>query len=150
VFAFLAAVLLNAQTTARDISDSGNRYVEVCSSTEKSPEKVDEMYFLNSGLCSGFMMGYREGIKVSIAMLQHDNPSLASLKDSEEDLGVCVPDGVELAQMIRVTLKYIREHPEQGHLPSALLVLMAERNAFPCAKSAQKQRVTIQKRVGRI
>ena len=139
VFAFLAAVPLTAQTTAKDISDSGNRYVEICSSAEKLSQKATEIDFLNSGLCSGFMMGYREGIRVSIAMLRHDNPSLASLKDSEEDLGVCVPDGVELAQMIRVTLKYIREHPEQGHLPSAFLVLMAERNAFPCAKPAQKQ-----------
>ena len=31
------------------------------------------------------------------------------------------------------SLKYIRERPEQAHLPSASLVVLAEVNAFPCA-----------------
>jgi hypothetical protein len=137
--AFLSAVPLNAQMAAKDISDSGNRYLEICSSTEKPMAQWNEMDFLNGGLCHGFMMGFRDGVGVSIAMLQHGNPSLASLKDSMEDLGVCIPHGVELGQLTRVTLKYIREHPEQAHLPSAALVLMAELNAFPCTTPAQKQ-----------
>src|SRR5438034_1381561 len=108
VVAFAAISSVNAQTTAKDISDSGNRYLEICSSTEKPMEQWNEMDFLNGGLCQGFMMGFRDGVGVSIAMLKHSKPSLASLQDSIEDLGVWFPEGVELAQLTRVTLKYIR------------------------------------------
>ncbi len=138
VLAFAAIPSVNAETNAKNIADSGNRYMEICSSTEKAPDKFDEMDFLNSGLCQGFMMGFRDGVGVSIGWFKLDKPSLAYLKDSVEDLGACIPDGVELGQLTRVTLKYIREHPEHAHLPSAALILMAERDAFPCAKPVQK------------
>jgi hypothetical protein len=141
VFAIALAVIpsVNAQRTAQDrnISQSGNRYLELCSSTEKPPEKPDENDIADVYLCAGFMMGVSNGASFSIAMLQAKNPSLASLKGSIEDLGICIPDGVKTAQEIKVTLKYIREHPEAAHLPSAALVVMAERNAFPCAKPKQ-------------
>ena len=106
---------------------------------EKPSAQWNEMDFLNVGRCQGFMVGLRDGIVISLALLRHDNPSLASLKGSEEDFGICFPDGVEIGQMIRVTLKYIRQHPEQAHLHSAQLVFMAELDAFPCSKPAQKQ-----------
>jgi hypothetical protein len=145
---FLLIVLVlsvgaNAQTSAKSISDSGNRYLDVCSSFDKPTDKWNEMDFLNSGICQGFMLGVRDGVGFSISMLQRNNPSLASLKGSLEDFGVCFPDEVEMLQVIRVTLKYIREHPEQAHLPSASLIFMAETGAFPCVsgptlKPAQK------------
>src|SRR6266700_2987044 len=84
------------------------------------------------GFVKGYMLGFSDGVGVSIALLQHDNPSLASLKGSVEDFGICFPEGVNLPQAIRVVLKYIRQHPEQAHLPSATLIVMAELDAFHC------------------
>jgi hypothetical protein len=107
--------------------------LEICSGDDKPMAQWNEMDFLSGGVCQGFMMGFRDGIGIATATIQQFNPTL-NLKGSAQDLNICVPDGVVLSQLIRVTLKYIREHPEQAHLPSATLVTLAEFNAFPCAK----------------
>lgn len=136
MFALFLNAPLRSQTTKApeaDVSSSGNRYLEICASEEKPTERWNEMDFLHAGLCEGFMLGVRDGMGFTIAALKHDNSSLSYLKGSIEDLGVCEPDTVELGQIVRVVLKYIRDHPEQAHRPSAELVVMAELNAFPCA-----------------
>lgn len=125
---------VKAQAIANDISNSGNRFVEICSVTEKEPAHFDETDFLRSGLCQGFVLGLRDGAAYSLFALKETNSSLAYLKGSQEDLGVCVPDEVETGQMIRVILKYIRENPGRAHLATAQLVVLAQQQAFPCAK----------------
>jgi hypothetical protein len=140
--AFLLIILASslgstAQTATKDISDSGNRFLEVCASTEKPPAEMNDNDFVNAGLCQGFMLGLGSGIGIATAAAHQLNPNL-DLKGTAEDIGICLPDEVELGQLTRVTLKYIRDHPEQAHLRSATLVTMAEINAFPCAKPAQK------------
>lgn len=127
----------SAQTGATDISTSGNRYVEICSSIERPVDRANAMDVLNSGICQGFMLGIEDGAGLSLSMLKATNNSVAYLKGSLEDPGVCFPNRIELGQMIRVTLKYIREHPEQAHLPSAELVILAFYNASPCAVPPQ-------------
>jgi len=129
----LSIVPLDAQTPAKDISASGNRYLEVCSSTEKPQTQLNEMDFLNLGLCHGFMLGFNDGVGTAISILQLNDSSLSYLKNSMEDIKICYPEGVENGQLIRLVLKYIRDHPEQAHEPAAVLVVKAELNAFPCA-----------------
>jgi len=132
MFAFLVAVPLHAQTAEKNISASGNRYLEICSSNEKPQAQLNEMDFLNLGLCQGFMLGFHDGIGTAIAILQLNDSSLSYLKNSMEDIKICTPAGVENGQLIRVVMKYIRDHPEQAHEPAAVLVVKAELNAFPC------------------
>lgn len=79
------------------------------------------------------MLGLQDGVGLSLSMLKATDNSVAYLKGSLEDLGVCFPEGVSLGQRIRVTMKYIRDHPEQEHLPSAELVVLGLHAAFPCA-----------------
>ena len=120
------------QTMAKDVSASGNDFLEVCSSVEIPPEKVNAADLANMHRCQGFIQGLRDGVAVATAVIHQSNPSL-NFKGSIADLGICFPDGVNLPQVIRVVLKYIREHPEQSHLPSAALVFTADLQAFPCA-----------------
>ena len=134
----LLAAQLHAQTQPMDISASGNNFLEICSSVDVPVVKATATDVRNMGLCQGYMDGLRDGVGVSIAILQHDNPSLGSLKGSVEDFGICFPEGVNLMQAIRVVLKYIRDHPGQAHLPSATLIVMAELDAFHCAKPVQR------------
>jgi hypothetical protein len=137
--ALLIAVPLHAQTSEKDISASGNRYLEICSSTEKPQAQLNEMDFLNLGLCQGFMLGFHDGVGTAIAILQLSDSSLSYLKNSMEDIKICYPEGVEHAQLIRLVLKYIRDHPEQAHEPAAALVVKAELNAFPCVTTKPKK-----------
>jgi len=136
-------VSASAQTLAKDVSASGNEYLAICSSLEIPADKVNATDLAAIYRCQGFMEGLRDGVGVATSIVQHSNPTL-NLKGSMSDLGICFPDGVVLLQDIRVVLKYIREHPEQTHLPSAVLVVAANLQAFPCAtpptgNPAQKQ-----------
>ena len=79
------------------------------------------------------MLGFNDGVGTAISILQLNDSSLSYLKNSMEDIKICYPEGVENGQLIRLVLKYIRDHPEQAHEPAAVLVVKAELNAFPCA-----------------
>jgi hypothetical protein len=123
---------VNAQATAKEISDSGNRFADTCSSTEKPSAQWSSMDALNVGACSAYMVGVRDGMSLLVFMVKEAGISPQFQKGTEEDLGVCIPDGVDTGQLIRVTLKYIRENPGQAHIRTAQLVLVASQRAFPC------------------
>jgi hypothetical protein len=127
----------SSQTLAKDISSSGNNFLEICSSLDIPPDKMNAADLVNMHRCEVFMQGLRDGVAVATAVIRNSNPS-ANLKGSISDLGICVPDQVDLLQVIRVSIKYIRDHPEQAHLPSAALVFTADLQAFPCAVSTDK------------
>lgn len=126
------AVHAKGQQNHTDISDSGNRYAEVCASTEKPTDKWNDLDIMNASTCQGFMLGINAGVSIALQALKKENMLDASMKGSFEDFGACVPDEVVLGQMTKITLKYIRENPEQAHLPSAELVILAQAHAFPC------------------
>ena len=44
----------------------------------------------------------------------------------------CDPKGVETGQLLRIVLKYISNHPENAHLPTARLIMLALGEAYPC------------------
>jgi hypothetical protein len=45
----------------------------------------------------------------------------------------CRPDDVENVQLVRIVLKYIRENPENANQETALLIMKALREAYPCS-----------------
>ena len=45
---------------------------------------------------------------------------------------VCYDEGVIAGQAVRVTLRYLNDHPERLHERDTLLVLAALQDAFPC------------------
>ena len=124
----LPAVSANAQN---DIAESGNNFLVVCSAIDKPQDQLNEVDFLQLGVCQGYMQGLQDGIGLAFSVTKKGEGSL-------EDLGVCFPsDGtVTTQQMTRISLKYIKDNPEKSHQRTATLVVLAAKNAFPCA--AQK------------
>jgi hypothetical protein len=141
MISLLIPVPAHAQTIATDVSASGSQFLEVCSVVEKADrkERLTETDVADGAFCTGFMIGLSDGVGLSIEMLKHNNSSLSYLKGTMEDLAICAPAGMPVGQGIRIVLKYIREHPEQAHLPTGQLVVLAEFNAFPCAPPKPKQ-----------
>jgi hypothetical protein len=135
LFAVLIPLHARAQSEGRDASVSGNRFLEICSAIEKTDRKesLSDTEAGDVAFCVGFMIGLSDGVRLSAETLKQGNSSLSYLKESMEAVGVCAPAGMPVGQGIRITLKYIREHPERAHLPTAELVFLAELNAFPCA-----------------
>ena len=47
---------------------------------------------------------------------------------------VCIPEGVDQGQLWGIALKYMRDHPEKGHLLGMVLMDEAWEDAFPCQR----------------
>ena len=124
--------------SARDISQSGNVFADVCSVVDKH-EHLSEANVSDGAYCAGFMLGFRQGAELAFSAIKSIDPSSSYLKGSMEDFRVCIPDGVTNGQLIRVTLKFIRENPDKAHLPTTTLIVLAELQSFPCEKRPEKQ-----------
>jgi hypothetical protein len=47
---------------------------------------------------------------------------------------LCLPDGTTRGQAVSVVDKYMRDHPEELHMPASNLIVKAVLLAWPCAK----------------
>ena len=52
---------------------------------------------------------------------------------------ICSPSGVELLDAMRISLKWMNEHPDQLDHPAVELIFRALVDAFPCAKSSPRE-----------
>ena len=52
-----------------------------------------------------------------------------------------IPDGVSVAQIARVLVKWLREHPERLHETKNLLVMDALNDGFPAQGQGEKEAV---------
>ena len=111
----------NNKSDSPDISE-GNGFVRVCSSLYKldgDKFKITEEDVSNVALCSGYLMGLKDGTVVAFAGGQM----------------FCFPDqGIELGQQVKIVIKYIKANPEKAHLPTAVLATQALQRAFPCKR----------------
>lgn len=105
----VVAVLLLSYTgfaETHSVRMKGNDLVRAC---EKIDSKTDSMDF---GIC----MGYIEGVA-----------------DSMES-SICISPDVEAGQLIKATIKWLNDNPNQLHHDAATLVFSALVDAFPCRK----------------
>jgi hypothetical protein len=106
------------QKTRRDlaptpISDSGNIFLNRCDTTDNAIAK--------------------EGCKVWVDGFINGMGSVQAQEGLHHQFEVCFPNGVETEQSFQVIVKYIKDHPQDAHLPTAILSLMGLHAAFPCA-----------------
>lgn len=70
-----------------------------------------------AGVCVGFIAG----------VLQSNDLMRGEFR-------TCVPRGVSPKQAVDVLIKFLRQNPQQRHLPSLAVVQLAMLQEFPCAK----------------
>jgi hypothetical protein len=100
------------------------------------------------GWCAAHLQTIREMIVFwqiqvvkTVAILNGDtNPSAAELNQvvSKTSDMTCIPNEVNLPQMARVLVKWLRDHPERLHEPISILSMDAFHGAFPCVASTPK------------
>jgi hypothetical protein len=90
------------------LAGSGNAFLRYC-------EGVDEPTAL--GMCRGYVMGISDGL-----LMVHSSFSNA----------ICPPEHQTAEQLYRIVVKYMREHPEETHKFTSVLVFEAQAAAFPC------------------
>ncbi len=69
--------------------------------------------------CSKYIVGVTDGIAVD--KMAHPT-----------DVFFCLPDRISDEELTRVVLKYGEDHPEKLHLTSAVFVVSALTEAYPC------------------
>ena len=80
----------------------------------------------DSGTTSEFQKGYCLGAVLAAAYLF-------------DQRHFCVPaEGVNNIQFVRITVRYIEDHPSQQHLQLSVLAADALARAFPCARDRRK------------
>jgi hypothetical protein len=108
----------------RPIEESGNAFLRECSAVEKERDftTVDRAYGL---VCSSYVTGFVEGAVFTVDFVRSNG-------DQKAQAPYCGGGGVEAGQVVKIVLKYVREHPDTAHLRTSVLVGRALQNAFPC------------------
>lgn len=125
----LCSGLVCAQEKQEYPSTSGNAYLRECSVIEKDQKDLTQADMKYVFACIGYTEGVMDGAMAEAAIV--GKSQLAPF---------CVPSEVDNEQLIRITLKYIRNHPEEAHKPGFVQIIRALREAFPCVAHAAKKK----------
>lgn len=106
----LAVIVCASGALAQDaksalITESGNAFLATCENHETAP-----------ALCTVYVGGVIDG------------------RFSTDKPGFCLPETISYGQELRVTIKYMQDHPEALHVRTMWLVILAHAEAFPCPK----------------
>jgi Rap1a immunity proteins len=105
---FLAvSALCNSQKSPLDLAGSGNGFLRYCEGPEGS----------SYGMCRGYVLGVVDGIQ--------------TVSSSFSDR-ICDPGHVTADQLYRIAVKYMRDHPQETHKFTAMLIFEASAGVFPC------------------
>lgn len=104
-------------------STSGNAFVRLCSVLEGGTKKLGDAEQSNE--CNAYAQGVVQGVATEVAYVK-------AVTGKAPVAPFCMPEEVENGQVVRITLKHIRNHPENAHLPTAPLIVESLRQAFPC------------------
>lgn len=117
---FFLVAPANTQNDAEqeNIGSSGNRFLEVCSVVDKHSGDLSANESLELMHCIGYVQGIVD------TMMFYD--------DMHFGPHVFCPPKVTMAQAIRVTRKYVSEHPEEANDKTMDLTWRAFVKAFPC------------------
>jgi len=115
VATFVMAPSINAQSKAMNTTDGLASACRLYASlTDKTPGTSDSDKYMQAGFCMGYMAGFAHAA------------SLASAPD------LCMPESINLSEVVKAFLKYVDAHPEELQLSAKVTVPHALKMAFPC------------------
>jgi hypothetical protein len=95
-----------------DIRNSGNVFLAKCNADHAS--SLDELS--THDFCRGYMAGLSDAVELAMMSV---TPS-------------CPPERVTPAQMGRIAIKYMHDHPEKTQKMTPILIFESWAAAFPC------------------
>jgi len=111
----VAATLTGMIASGGAVAASGNEFLEEC-------KNIDNTAYNNS-FGTGFCLATMHTVLALMMGLKNSLP---------EQLRLCVPAPVTVGQAVKITVKYMQEHPELLHKDAVALTLMALQDAYPC------------------
>jgi hypothetical protein len=122
--AFVSTRELSAQERKEIPSSSGNAFLRLCSVIDES--EMTPLEKVHKVACLEYLEGFTHGVLAEVEWAH-------AITGKEPPPPYCRPEHVENGQLVRIVLKYIRNHPETAQKPTAALVVEALLEAFPCA-----------------
>lgn len=90
-------------------------------------EKCDSAVLIDKSFCDGYVAAAIDAQATLVNSLQAASESHVVPKI------YCLPKGgIVVGQAVRVTVKWLHDHPEKLHLAGDILVAMAIKDGFPC------------------
>ncbi len=129
----LCSGLACAQEKQEFPSTSGNAYLRECSVIEKDLNdltQADMKYFVS---CIAYTEGILDGVRA-------EDGFQTATTGKPQTAPFCVPDAADNGQIVRITLKYIRNNLEEAHKATSVLIFEALRQAFPCAAHVARKK----------
>lgn len=126
VLLLLSATVSLGQGLPFDPTESGNAFLRDCSVVEK--EEWANAEITRAIGCDMYVRGVTAGAAYEEGWVEghSKHPVISSY---------CLPEAkVEVFQLVRIVLKYIRDNPAKAHELTVGLVMAALREAFPCTK----------------
>ncbi len=131
----------------------GNGLLEYCShvvnmlDSPSTEALLDAGNMMKVGWCTGYLRATHDLIidwQVNLALLSAAGLRLSGPEKVQkvliERFHVWIPAGVDIAQMARVLVKWLRDHPERLHELPSVLTIDALKDAFPCRADAMTKK----------
>jgi hypothetical protein len=106
---------------------TGAKLLEACNATIRSIDQHrpgNPVEDLRDGICIGYFHGFMDGQSAAVSGLV---PSKS----------YCPPASLTVEQSMRITLKFINDHPEHLHRYGGDIAAVALLKAFPCQRGQQ-------------
>ena len=132
LFALLMLSVLSNLADAAQLDESGNVFLEKCTAFEKANSDTTTKELLEVNQCLAYLRGVMDGVEV-------ERRWLGGGDEAKYPLPFCIPPDVSTGQILRITLKYIRNNPEIAHYTTAMLVVNALGFTFPCTTTSPKK-----------
>jgi hypothetical protein len=99
------------------VAESGTGFLSEC-------QYSDSEHSYTAGLCQGYVRGVSDAVDALFRLTASSQPEAIPL--------FCIPKDSTNQQILSVTIKFVKEHPEKRHAPTKFLVLDSLIEAFPC------------------
>lgn len=120
---FILMLLLSTNSMAI----TGNEVLGACEEAIKDMEGKPNNK-IDASFCEGVIYGYADAYRI-LRLISEKN---AKFSEVQSYALPCISHKVSSGQLIRVLVKYFKEHPEELHLHYSLATRLALLEAFPC------------------
>ena len=121
----MVSVFLLLTTSNSWSFETGKDFLKECEpSSKKVFTQLTETEQLLAMSCGGYIRGFVGAIRVTEARTQ--------------SMIVCSPENVEIGQALRLTVKWMSDHPEELGRPAVQLIFTALIDSFPCSKDPER------------
>src|SRR5258708_7305329 len=118
-----AVPMVETQERRQSLDESGNAFLSLCEDAGDSSSKQSHF---QEGECFGYADGVDDGIRMTFDAVNRPKP-------------YCLSDEVTHGQMMRVLVKFIKDHPEKAHHQTRVLETESFMDAFRCKPPDKKR-----------